>query len=116
MKTGASILGIVGGAIALIIGVISFFVGDLGQSMEIEGSVVRQVLSIGLPVAALIGGGVAPKSGVVGGLLMAVGAVGILLVLEIGVVSLITAIPIGIGAVLAFLGAATSSKSGGSYA
>lgn len=111
MKTGASILGIVGGAIALIIGVISFFVGDLGQTLGIQGSLTRQVLSIGLPVAALLGGGIAPKSGVVGGVLMAVGAVGILLVLEIGVVSLITAIPIGIGAILALLGAATSSKS-----
>ncbi len=116
MKTGASILGIVGGAVALIIGAISFFVGDLGQSLGIQGSVMRQVLSIGLPVAALLGGGVSPKSGVIGGLLMAVGAVGILLVLDIGVLSLITAIPIGIGAVLAFVGAAMSSKSGGSYA
>ena len=111
MKTGASILGIVGGAIALIVGVISFFVGDLGQSLGIQGSVMRQILSIGLPVAALIGGGIAPKSGVLGGVLMAASAVGILVVLEIGVVSLITAIPIGIGAILALLGAATSSKS-----
>ncbi|MFW5783853.1 MAG: hypothetical protein ACOCY8_04980, partial [Spirochaetota bacterium] len=71
MKTGSAILGILGGAIALVIGVISFFVGDLGQQLEIEGSVVRQVLSIGLPIAALVGGGIAPKSGVLGGLLMA---------------------------------------------
>jgi hypothetical protein len=106
MKTGSAILGILGGAIALVIGVISFFVGDLGQQLGVEGSVIRQVLSIGLPIAALVGGGIAPKSGVLGGLLMAGSAAGILIVLEIGVLSLITAIPIGIGAVLALIGAA----------
>ncbi|MFW6380801.1 MAG: hypothetical protein ACOC0Y_02050, partial [Spirochaetota bacterium] len=113
MKTGSAILGILGGAIALVIGVISFFVGDLGGQLGVEGSVVRQVLSIGLPIAALIGGGIAPKSGVLGGLLMAGSAAGILIVLEIGVLSLITAIPIGIGAVLALIGAAVDRDSSG---
>jgi hypothetical protein len=111
MKTGAAILGIVGGAIALIIGVLSFFLGDLGQQLGIEGAVTRQILSLALPIAALVGGGISPKSGVVGGLLMAVSAIGILIVLEIGVISLITAIPIGIGAVLALVGAASSNTS-----
>lgn len=110
MKTGAAVLGILGGAIALIIGVVSFFVGDLGQTLGIEGSVARQVISLALPIAALIGGGIAPRSGVVGGLLMVVSAAGILIVLEIGVFSLITAIPIGIGALLAFIGSATERK------
>ncbi|MFW6288356.1 MAG: hypothetical protein ACOC2Q_01090 [Spirochaetota bacterium] len=111
MKTGAAILGILGGAIALIIGVVSFFVGDLGETLGIEGSVGLQIISLALPIAALIGGGIAPKSGVVGGLLMLVSAGGILIVLEIGVFSLITAIPIGIGALLAFIGSATDQKS-----
>ncbi len=111
MKTGAAVLGIIGGAIALIIGVLSFFLGDLGQTLGIEGAVTRQILSLALPIAALVGGGISPKSGVVGGLLMAVSAIGILIVLEIGVISLITAIPIGLGAVLALVGAASSNKS-----
>jgi hypothetical protein len=103
MKTGAVVLGVVGGVIALIIGVISFFVGDLGASLGISGSVMRQVLSLALPIAALLGGGIAGKSGIAGGLLMVASAVGILLVLEIGVVSLITSIPIGLGGVLALI-------------
>ena len=111
MKTGSAVLGILGGAIALIIGVVSFFVGDLGQTLGIEGSAARQVISLALPIAALIGGGIAPRSGVVGGLLMLVSAAGILIVLEIGVFSLITAIPIGIGALLAFIGSVTAQKS-----
>ena len=83
-----------GGAIALIIGVVSFFVGDLGQTLGIEGSLTRQVLSLALPIAALAGG-----------VLMLASAAGILIVLEIGVFSLVTAIPIGLGAVLALAGA-----------
>ena len=113
MKTGSAILGILGGAIALVIGVISFFVGDLGEQLGISGSVISQILSIGLPIAALVGGGIAPKSGVLGGLLMAGSAAGILIVLEIGVLSLITAIPIGIGAVLALIGAGLDRDSSG---
>lgn len=111
MKTGSAVLGILGGAIALVIGVLSYFLGDLGQQLGIEGSVARQIISLALPVAALIGGGIAPQNGMLGGLLMAGSAVGILIVLEIGVFSLITAIPIGIGALLAFIGSATSKSS-----
>jgi hypothetical protein len=113
MKIGSAILGILGGIIALIIGVISFFVGDLGQTLGIEGSIIRQVLSLALPIAALLGGGIAAKSGLAGGILMLVGAAGILIVLEIGVFSLITAIPIGIGGILALVSMAGSEKSPG---
>lgn len=113
MKIGSAILGIVGGIIALIIGVISFFVGDLGQALGIEGSAVRQVLSLALPIAALLGGGIAPKSGLAGGILMLISAAGILIVLEISVFSLITAIPIGIGGVLALVSMMGSKETPG---
>lgn len=113
MKTGSAVLGIVGGTIALIIGVVSFFIGDLGQMLGIQGSTTRQVLSLALPVAALVGGGVASKSGVVGAILMVGSAVGILIVLDIGVVSLITSIPIGLGGVLAAIGAVTTASARG---
>jgi hypothetical protein len=110
MKTGAVVLGVVGGAIALVIGVISFFIGDLGESLGISGSVMRQVLSLAFPIAALLGGGIAGKSGLIGGLLMAASAVGILLVLQIGVISLITAIPIGLGGILALVSGFSEAK------
>ncbi len=110
MKTGSAILGIVGGAIALIIGVASFFLGDLGQTLGIEGSVMRQVLSLALPIAALVGGAIAPRSGLLGGVLLLSSAVGILIVLEIGFISLITSIPIGLGGILALIGTATGEQ------
>ena len=111
MKTGAAVLGIVGGALALIIGVLAFFVADLGASLGLDDAVLRQVLSLALPIAALIGGAIAPRLGVLGGVLMLASAAGILIVLEIGVISLITAIPIGLGGVLALLGSATGERS-----
>jgi hypothetical protein len=113
MKIGSALLGILGGLVALVIGVISFFIGDIGQTLGIEGSVPRQVLSLALPVAALVGGGITTRSGLAGGILMLVSAVGILIVLEISVFSLITAIPIGIGGILALVSMAGSEKSPG---
>lgn len=111
MRIGSALLGVLGGLVALIIGVISFFVGDLGQTLGIEGSVVRQVLSLALPFAALLGGGIATKSGLAGGILMLISAAGILIVLEIGVLSLITAIPIGLGGILALISMGSSNES-----
>lgn len=111
MRIGSAILGILGGLIALIIGVLSFFVGDLGQTLGIEGSIVRQVLSLVLPIAALLGGGIVTRWGLLGGILMVISAAGILIVLEISVFSLITAIPIGLGGILAFVGLAGTKSS-----
>jgi hypothetical protein len=109
MKTGAAVLGIIGGVIALIIGAVSFFIGDLGATLGIEGSVPRQVLSIAVPVVALIGGGIAGKNGVAGGVLLIGAAVGIVLVLKFGFITLITAVPIGLGGILAVAGAIGSA-------
>ncbi len=63
-----------------------------------------------LPIAALFGAGIPPRSGVIGGLLMLGSAVGIMLVLQIGFLSLITAIPIGLGGLLVLLGAAVEKE------
>ncbi|GEM_PF-1449848 len=110
MRRSASVLGIIGGIIALVIGVIAFFIADLAQNLGIEEALSRQVLSLVLPIAALIGAGISPRSGVIGGLFMLGGAVGILLVLRIGFLSLITAIPIGLGGLLELLGAAVEKE------
>jgi hypothetical protein len=104
MKSGGAVLGIVGGTVALIIGAVSFFIGDLGESLGISDSVTRQILSLVLPIAALLGGGIAQQRGVMGGVLMLASAAGILAVLNIDVFSLITAIPIGLGGALALFG------------
>ena len=57
MKTGALVLGIVGGLIALIYGLVGYGIGSLGSSAGAEGAGLVKLLSIGLPVAALIGAG-----------------------------------------------------------
>lgn len=116
MKTGAAVLGIVGGVIALVIGAVSFFIGDLGATLGIEGSVARQVLSIAVPVVALLGGGIAGRSGVAGGILLVGAAVGIALVLKFSFITLITAVPIGLGGILALAGAIGSAGKQGEKA
>lgn len=110
MKIGSAILGIVGGTIALIFGVLSFFIGGLGESLGIDGAVALQIASLALPIAALVGGGIASRNNVLGGILMIASAAGILLALEIGILSLIMAIPIGLGGILALVSSASSTN------
>ena len=106
---GGAIIGIIGGTIALIIGVISFFIGDLASAIGIEGVMIRQVLSLALPVLALIGGGISSKNGLVGGIFLLISAAGIVWILDFGLILLITSIPIGIGAILSFMGSVSKS-------
>jgi len=109
MKMGGAVIGIIGGTIALIIGVISFFIGDLGAALGLEDAVTRQVLSLALPVLALFGGGISSKNGLLGGIFMLISALGIVWVLDFGFILLITSIPIGLGAILSFLGSGAES-------
>ncbi len=64
-------------------------------------------MKTGSATLGIVGGAIAPRSGLLGGVLLLASAVGILLVLEIGFISLITAIPIGLGGTLALAGSAT---------
>ena len=110
MKFDQAGLGIIGCVIALIIGVASFLIGDFGQTLGIEGTMIRQILSIALPVFALPDGGTAIKNGVRGGILMLISAAGILFVPEISFFSIITSIPIGLGGILYIMSGFSNTK------
>lgn len=120
MKAGG-ILGIIGGVIALIVGVIGFKLAGFGSSAmsgiasfngdansarvnaDVQSTLAfYRTMSILMPIVGLVGGGVAFKNGKVGGALMGVSAAGILWAFGFGVFSLICAVLLGIGAFLAF--------------
>ncbi len=110
MKTGALILGIIGGLVALSYGLLGFGLGSLADASQAGSGAVFKLLSIGLPVAALVGGGMVKAKPVVGAALMAIAAIGIVLILGFNFFSLIPVVLLGVGAFLGFLGMQEDSK------
>ena len=104
MKTGALVLGIIGGLIALIYGLIGYGLGSLGSVAGAEGAGLVKFISIGLPVAALIGAGMVKAKPIIGAPLMAIAAIGFVLILGFNFFSLIPVVLLGLGALLGFLG------------
>lgn len=110
MKAGG-ILGMIGGVIALLVGVLGHkATGMLGWMASgvgyAEGAGSMQyygVMSLGLPIIGLVGAGLSFQQGKLGAALMALSAVGILYVFGAGALALICAILLGIGAGLAFI-------------
>ena len=98
MKTGALVLGIIGGLIALLYGFAGYALGSVG------GSVVLKMLSVGLPVAALIGAGIVKANPSIGAALMGIVAIALVLILGFNLFTLIPVVLLGLGAFLGFLG------------
>ncbi len=103
MKTGALVLGIIGGLIALIYGFVGYGLGSLGSAAEAEGAGLVKLLSIALPVVALIGAGIIKAKPAIGAALMAIGAIGFVLILGFNFFSLIPVVLLGLGALLGLL-------------
>lgn len=110
MKTGALVLGIIGGLIALIYGLVGYGLGSLGSAVGAEGSGLVKLVSIALPIAALIGAGMVKTKPVIGATLMAIGAIGFVLILGFNFFSLIPVVLLGLGALLGFLGMQEAAK------
>lgn len=110
MKTGALVLGIIGGLIALIYGLVGYGIGSLGSAVGVEGSGMVKLVSIALPIAALIGAGMVKAKPLIGAALMAIGAIGFVLILGFNFFSLIPVVLLGLGALLGFLGMQEDAK------
>jgi len=110
MKTGALVLGIIGGLIALIYGLFGYGIGSLGSAVGTAGSGMVKFLSLALPIAALIGAGMVKAKPVIGAALMAIGAIGFVLILGFNFFSLIPVVLLGLGALLGFLGMQEDAK------
>jgi hypothetical protein len=108
MKTGALVLGIIGGLVALLYGLLGYGLGSLAGGAA--GAGLLKLLSIALPVAALIGAGMVKAKPVIGAALMAIGALGFVLILGFNFFSLIPVVLLGLGALLGFLGSQEDAK------
>lgn len=110
MKTGALVLGIIGGLVSLIYGLLGYGMGSIFDAGQAGAGTGAKLLSIGLPVAALVGAGMVKAKPVIGAALMAIAAIGFVLILGFNFFSLIPVVLLGLGALLGFLGLQEDAK------
>jgi len=104
MKVGALVLGIIGGLVALLYGLVGYGLGSLADEGHAGSGMMAKLLSLALPIAALVGAGMVKAKPVIGAALMAVAALGFVLILGFNFLSLIPTVLLGIGALLGFMG------------
>ena len=95
-STAALILGILGGLFGLLIGLFGYAVGGIAGAGGQAGAGLFQLVSIAIPIACLVGGGMAKSNAMIAGILMLLSAVGMLLVFGF---NFFTAIPLVLSAV-----------------
>ena len=110
MKVGALILGIIGGLVALIYGFVGYGLGSLADLRESGAGVGAMIVSMGLPIAALVGAGMVMAKPAVGSALMGIAALGFVMIIGFNFFSLIPVILMGLGAFLGFLGSQDDAK------
>lgn len=110
MKTGALVLGIIGGLLALLIGQLGYGLGIIADLDNSGSGAPFKAISIGLPVAALVGAGMVKAKPLIGAGLLAVSAISLVLLLGFNFLSLIPVVLLGVAALLGFLGAQESDK------
>ena len=89
---------------------VGYGLGSLGSAAGAEGAGLVKLLSIALPVGALIGAGMVKAKPGIGAALMAIGAIGFVLILGFNFFSLIPVVLLGLGALLGFLGMQEDAK------
>lgn len=110
MKTGALILGIIGGLISLLYGLVGYGMGSIADAGNAGSGGMIKLVSIGLPIAALVGAGLVKTKPAIGAGLMAIAAVGFLLVLGFNFFSMIPVILLGLGAFFGYMGLQEEAK------
>ena len=110
MKVGALVVGIIGGLVALLYGLFGYVFGSLADAGEAGAGTLLKILSVGVPIAALIGAGMVMAKPIIGAVLMGIAAVVLLLILGFNFFSLIPVVLLAVGAVLGFLGSREVAK------
>jgi hypothetical protein len=101
MKTASMVLGIVGGILALLLGLVGYTLGQIGSGME---ATVLRIVSLALPVLALIGASIVKTRSGPGGITMIVVAAAMFLLLGVNFASLLPGLPLAVAGVLGVLG------------
>lgn len=101
MKTASMVLGIIGGILALLLGLVGYTLGGLGSGRE---ATLLRVVSLALPVLALVGASIVKTKGGPGGITMLGVAAATFLLLGVNFASLLPGLPLAVAGVLGVLG------------
>lgn len=110
MRVGALICGVLGGLIGLFVGFFGSALSGLAGELGWANGAFYQIVSLALPIAAIVGGGISLSSNYIGGVLMAISAIGTLVLFGFHTLSILPIVLIGIGALLAFLSPAKETS------
>ena len=105
MSTAALILGLLGGLFGLVVEFFGYAAGGIVGAASSTSLVLYQLVSMAIPIASLVGGGLAKVNAFAAGALMLLSAVGMLLLFGFDFFTALSLVLSGIGAVLALLSA-----------
>lgn len=105
MKTGALILGILGGLWLMAYGLIGFALGGLASEggAQSGAGLLLQFFSVAVPILSLVGAGLATTRPKVAGGLMGLSGLAVLVVFGFNVITFLPVLFVGVGALLAVL-------------
>ena len=105
MPVAAMILGILGGFFGLMIGLFGYTVGGIAGAGGAANAGMFQAVSMAIPIAGLVGGGMAKASPQIAGGLMLISAIGMFAIFGFNFFTAIPLILTALGGVLAFASA-----------
>jgi hypothetical protein len=104
MRTGAMVIGIVGGLMGCVIGIIAFAMGDWVSSSDANVGTIIKIVSVVVPLAGLIGAAIVRSRPLVGALLMIASAVAFAVLTDFGAFGYITIALLAIAGLFGLLG------------
>ncbi|MBV6486913.1 MAG: hypothetical protein GHHEDOFH_00850 [Pseudorhodoplanes sp.] len=96
MSTAALIFGILGGLFGLLVGLFGYSIAGIAGASGQSGAGLVQLISIAIPVASLVGGGIAKSQATIAGVFMLLSAGGMLWLFGF---NFFTAIPLMLSAI-----------------
>jgi hypothetical protein len=110
MQVAALILGIIGGLFALLVGLWGYGIGGIASATGEGSGGIYQIVSMAIPIAALVGAGVSLTSPIPAGVLLLGSAVGIVAMFGFNFFTAIPCVLTGLGGVLALSAASQKQK------
>ncbi|WP_020494284.1 hypothetical protein [Verrucomicrobium sp. 3C] len=105
MRIGALVVGLIGGLASVVYGLLGYGLASFAESGYPASATGVKILSVAVPIAALLGAGMVLARPLLGGFLMAAAAGVFLWLLGFNIFSLIPIVLLSCGALLGLLGA-----------
>lgn len=105
MRTGALVIGLLGGLVSVLYGLLGYGLAGFAESGYPASAMGVKILSVVVPILALLGAGMVLSRPLLGGLLMGTASAVFFVLLGFNVFSLVPVVLLGCGALLGFLAA-----------